>query len=105
VIIDEKARKLLLVEHDGLYTYDVYPLDAIKDNQVVNHKQSFITEGKGQKQEHVTTRIGVELTFKMVDGDKFITFYDHLEHNVYFLADFEKEAHQLCEKIDKAIKN
>lgn len=102
VIIDEKARKLLLIEHKGLYTYDVYPLDAINGNLVVNHRNSFVAEGKGQKQEHVTTRIGIELSFKMIDGEKFITFYDHLEHNIYLLADFEKEAHQLREKIDKA---
>lgn len=102
VIIDENARKLLLVDHKGLYTYDVYSLDAIKGNQVVNHRNSFVTEGKRQKQEHVTTRIGIELSFKMIDGGKFITFYDHLEHNVYLLADFEKEAHQLREKIDNA---
>jgi hypothetical protein len=102
VIIDEKARKLLLVEHNGLYTYEVYPLDAIKGNLVVNHKQSFVAQGKGQKEEHVTTKIGVALTFKLIDDEKFITLYDHLEHNVYLMADFEKEAHQLREKIDKA---
>jgi len=101
VIIDEKNRKLLIVEHNGIFSFDVYPLDAVHGNLVVSHKQSFTPEGKGQKPEHITTKIGVELSFKMIDGETFLTLYDHLEHNIFLMADLEKEAHQLCEKIEK----
>jgi hypothetical protein len=102
VIIDEKTRKLLIVDHNGIYSHEMYPLDAVKGNQVVNQKTAFTIEGKGLKQEHLTTKIGVELTFKMIDAEKFITLYDHLEHNVYHMAELEKEAHQLREKIEHA---
>jgi hypothetical protein len=102
VIIDEKARKLLIVEHNGIFSFEVFPLDAVSGNMVVNIKQPFIIDGKEQKKEHVTTRIGIELKFRKIDDGKFLQFYDHLEHNVYHIADFEKEAHQLREKIEKA---
>ena len=102
VIIDEKARKLLLVEHNGIFSFEVFPLDAVSGNMVVNIKQPFIIDGKEQKKEHVTTRIGVELKFRKIDEEKFLQFYDHLEHNVYHIAEFEKEAHQLREKIEKS---
>lgn len=102
IIIDEKGRQLLIVEHNGIFSFEVFPLDAVSGNAVVNVKQPFTIEGKGQKQEHITTRIGVELQFRKIDEEKFIKFYDHLEHNVYMLADFEKEAHQVREKIENA---
>jgi len=102
VIIDEKGRKLLIVEHNGIFSFEVFPLEAVSGNMVVNIKQPFTIEGKGQKQEHITTRIGVELKFRKLEEEKFLKLYDHLEHNVYHIADFEKEAHQLREKIDKA---
>lgn len=102
VIIDEKLKKLLIVEHNGTYSYDVYQLDAIKSNLVLNDKQTFPPAGKGQKPEHITTRIGVELTFQKKDEGKFLTLYDHYQHNIYLMADLEKEAHQLREIIEKA---
>jgi hypothetical protein len=102
LIIDEKGRKLLIVDHNGIFSFEVFQLDAVSGNAVVNVKQPFMIEGKGQKQEHITTRIGVELKFRKIDGEKFLKFYDHLEHNVYMIADFEKEAHQLREKIENA---
>ncbi len=102
LIIDEKGRQLLVVEHNGMYSFEVFPLDALCGNVVVNVKQPFTIEGKGKKQEHITTSIGVELRFRKIDGEKFIKFYDHLEHNVYMIADFEKEAHQVRDKIENA---
>lgn len=101
IIIDEKARKLLIVEHNGVFDFEVYPLDAIKAIQVENEKLSFTPVGKGQKQENITTRIGVKLSFKAAEG-KFLTLYDHHQHNIYLMTDFEKEAHQLRDVIDKA---
>ena len=103
VIMDEKNRKLLLVEHkDDVYSFDVYPLDAVKNVLVLNETQSFSPAGKGQKQEHLTKKIGLEITFKKPGEEKFLTLYDYLEHNVYLMHDLEKEAHELRDKIDKA---
>ncbi|OQP54266.1 hypothetical protein A4H97_22510 [Niastella yeongjuensis] len=102
LIIDEKGGKLLIVEHNGIFSFEVFQLDAVSGNIVVNIKQPFIIEGKEQKKEHITTRIGVELKFRKVEGARFLKLYDHLEHNVYMIADFEKEAHQIREKIEHA---
>ena len=102
VIIDESNRKLLIVDHKGdAFAYNVYPLDAINNILKVNKTQSFMPEGKGQKQEHITTNIGVELTFEKKDAGQFLILYDHLEHSIHQMADFEKDAGQLHDKIRK----
>src|SRR3954470_804258 len=46
VIIDEKGRQLLIVEHHGTFSFEVFPLDAVSGNTVVNIKQPFTIEGK-----------------------------------------------------------
>jgi hypothetical protein len=102
VIMDERSKKLLLIEHkDNVFSFNVYPLDAVKNVLVLNETQSFTPEGKGQRPETLTKRIGLEITFKKGDDEKFLTLYDYLEHNVYAMRDFEKEAHELRDKIEK----
>jgi hypothetical protein len=103
VIMDERNKKLLLIEHkEDVFSFNVYPLDAVKNVLVLNETRSLATQGKGQKPENLTTRIGLEITFKKGDDEKFLTLYDYLEHNVYTMRDFEKEAHELRDKIEKA---
>jgi hypothetical protein len=102
VIIDEKSRKLLLVEHNSVFSFEAYPLEALKNVLVINETNSFMPEGKGQKQEHLTTRIGIKVTLKKNEEEKFLTLYDYTEHNIYMMRDLEKEAHELREKIEKA---
>lgn len=103
VIMDERNKKLLLIDHkDDVFSFNVYPLDAVKNVLVLNETQSFAPQGKGQRPENLTTRIGLEISFKKGDDDKFLTLYDYLEHNVYAMRDFEKEAHELRDKIEKA---
>lgn len=104
IIIDEKSRKLLIIDHNkASFSYNVYPLEAIKGTQVINHKDSFLVNEKNQKHEHITTKIGVELILEKAGDEKFVILYDYLEHNIYLMADFEKEAHQLQDTIKKAI--
>lgn len=103
VIMDEKIKKLLLVEHKNEnFSFELFPLDAVKNVLVLNETKSFMPVGKGQKQEHLTTRIGLEITFKKGDTHKFLTVYDYLEHNIYLMRDLEKEAQELRDKIEKA---
>jgi hypothetical protein len=103
VIMDEKNKKLLLVTHkDEAFSFEAYPLDALKNVLVLNETQSITPEGKGQKQEHLITRIGLAITFKNAAGEKFITLYDYLVHHIYMLKDFEKDAHELRNKIERA---
>ncbi len=65
-------------------------------------RKSFTPEGKGQKPEHITTKIGVKVTFEKNGTEQFLILYDYLEHNIYQMADLEKEACQLHDKIKKA---
>jgi hypothetical protein len=103
VIIDENSRKLLIIDHKGeVFSHDAYPLDVLKGSFIMNDKQSFTPEGKGQKPEHITTRIGVKVTFEKNGTEQFLTLYDYLEHSIYQMADLEKEACQLHDKIKKA---
>jgi hypothetical protein len=103
VIMDERNKKLLLIEHkDDVFSFNVYPLDAVKNVLVLNETKSFTPEGKGKRPENLTTRIGLEISFKKGDDEKFLTLYDYLEHNVYAMRDLEKEAHELRDKIEKA---
>jgi hypothetical protein len=103
VIMDEKNKKLLLVEHkDEVFSFAVYPLDAVKHVVMLNDTMTLEAEGKGQKKEVLTKRIGLEIKFKKTEDEQFITLYDYLEHNIYLMRDFEKEAHELRDKIEKA---
>ena len=103
VIMDEKNKKLLLIEHkDDVFSFNVYPLDAVKNVLVLNETTTFEAAGKGQKKENLTTKIGLEINFKKAGDEKFITLYDYLEHNIYLMKDFEKEAHELRDKIERA---
>src|ERR1044072_47177 len=103
VIMDERNKKLLLIEHkEEAFSFTVYPLDAVKNVLVLNETRSFIPEGKGQKKENLTTRFGLEISFKKGDTDKFITLYDYLEHNSYQMQELDKEPHELRDKIEKA---
>lgn len=102
VIIDESSRKLLIVDHkDDVFSHEVYPLDAIKGAFIIKDSQSYTPEGKGQKQEHIITKIGVKVVFDKSSAEQFLVFYDYQEHNIYQMADFEKEACQLHDKIKK----
>jgi hypothetical protein len=102
VIIDENSRKMLIIDHKGdAFLHNTYPLDALK-GALINDKQSFTPEGKGQKPEHITTRIGVKVTFEKNGTEQFLILYDYLQHSIYQMADLEKEACQLHDKIKKA---
>lgn len=59
-------------------------------------------DGKGKRQEHITTKIGLELIFGKNREHKFLTVYDYVEHNIYQMKDFENEAHGLQARIEKA---
>ena len=103
VIIDESSRQLLIIDHKGdPFSHDAYPLGAINGILKINERQSFVPEGKGQKPEQITTKIGVGLTFEKNGAEKHLILYDYLEHSIYLMADFEKEAGQLHDIIKKA---
>jgi len=102
VIIDDIARKILVVSGRDQFSHELYSLDFIKTLRVVNQKQSFIVDEKSKKSETITTQVGVEIAFEKPQKEIFLTLYDHVEHNIFQMADLEKEAWQLHERITKA---
>jgi len=103
VIIDEKNRKLLIIDHArAVFSYDEYSLDEIREVKVEHHKQVFMQEGKGNKQEHITTKIGLELIVEKDSEHKFLTVYDYVAHSIYQMKDFENEALGLKTRIEQA---
>ncbi len=104
VIVDEKNRTFLIVNYkDGRFSYDLFPLGAIRSIKVVNHKQTLVSDEKGGKPEIFSTQIGVAVELEKNESEKFLTLYDYVEHNIYHMAELEKEAAQLCERIKKAL--
>lgn len=105
IVLDEKAAKVFVVDHRGAaLSHEVYSLAAIKNLKVLNLKQTLPAETAGQKPETFTTEIGVELLLDKTGERKFLVAYDHVEHNIFQLAGFEKEAAQLLERIANAQK-
>lgn len=96
VAIDEKSRKLLIVEHEGIFfSHDIYAFDDISDIKMVHQKQSVGSDEKGRKTEQLTTKIGLEISPGKKGTTTFLTFYDHIEHNIYQMARLEQEALEL----------
>lgn len=95
VVIDEKNRKLLVIEHEGfLFSHDIYAFGDIGDIRMIHQKQTIDRAEKDRKKEHLTTKIGLEISLKK-GLSKFLTFYDHMEHSIFQMAGFEKEAVEL----------
>jgi hypothetical protein len=102
VIIDEGSRRILLVNHhEHPLSHEQYSLDYIKTLKVANIKQT-IRDEQSKKTEVITTHIGVEIGFEKPDKEILIVFYDHMKHSIFHMADMEKEAWELHEKIAKA---
>ena len=102
VIIDESSRKILVIDHrEHPLSHEQFSLDFIKTLRVVNLKQTIRNE-QDKKAEVITTQIGVEIAFEKPDKEILIVFYDHIEHNIFQMAELEKEAWQLHENITRA---
>lgn len=103
VIIDEKSRMLLIIDHaQAVFSYDEYTLDEIREMRVEHQKHVVMPEGKDKRKEHIVTKIGLELIIGKDRKNKFLTVYDHLEHNIHQLKDLEKDANGLLTRIEKA---
>ena len=102
VTIDESSRKVLIVDHrENDLTHELHSLDFIKTLKVVNLKQT-IPHERNKTTEVITTQIGVEIVFEKPEKEIFLVFYDHTEHNIFQMAELEKEAWQLHGRITKA---
>lgn len=106
IAIDETERKLLLVNWKGTgFSHELHRLDDIKTLSVQTIRQNVLEEAKA-KPEIVTAQIGIEFTLHKTEEKRFLTFYNHIDHSVSQIADFTKEATQLCDKLKtlKAVK-
>ena len=106
VILDEVNRKLLVIDHvDSTYSHRLYELDDIKALEVLHVKQIMGSEGKNTRSETFTSYIGLQIVCENGTSSKqLLVFYDHLKHNVFLMADMEKEAKQLQQTIKETIK-
>jgi hypothetical protein len=103
VLVDEKLRKILVVHHpENNLSHEQFSLDYIRSAKVVNLKESIPGDDQNKKAEVITTQIGVEISFEKPEKEVFLVVYDHIEHNIFQMADLEKEARELHEEIAKA---
>lgn len=103
VLIDESSRKIVVISHyENNFPHEQLSLDYIKSIKVVNLKGTVKTDNQNKKTEVVTTQIGVEIVSEKPGKEIFLIVYDHIEHNIFQMADLEDEARELQEAITKA---
>jgi len=82
-------------------SHEQLSLDYIKTVKVVNLKETIKADDQ-KRTEVITRQIGVEISFEKLEKEIFLVVYDHIEHNIFQMADLEKEARELQEVITKA---
>jgi hypothetical protein len=102
VLIDEALRKILVVDHQENLSHERLSLDYVKSVKVLNVKETVMADSQNKKTEVITKQIGVEVAFEKPDKEIFLVVYDHITHNIFQMADLEKEARELQEMITKA---
>ena len=101
VLINEGSRKILVVGHHEDLSHEQLSLDYIKTVKVINLKETIKADDQ-KRTEVITKQIGVEISFEKPEKEIFLVVYDHIEHNIFQMADLEKEAQELQEIITKA---
>lgn len=101
VLIDDSSRKILVVNHHESLSHEQLSLDYIKTVKVVNLKETIKADDQ-KRTEVITRQIGVEISFEKLEKEIFLVVYDHIEHNIFQMADLEQEARELQEVITKA---
>lgn len=98
VVIDEGLQEILIVNHhkDNL-THQQFSIDNIGSAKVVSLKETIRIDDK--RTELITSQIGVEIRFKKPEKEVFLVVYDHIEHNIFQMADLENEARELHKRI------
>lgn len=103
IVLDEANRKLLVIDQKGgSFSHELFLLDEIRNVRLFTHTDVSLPAGKDGKSENFTTAIGVELITGKTGASKFLTLYDHVEHNIYQMSELEAEARQLQAKIAAA---
>jgi hypothetical protein len=103
VLIDESSRKILVIgHHENNFSHEQLSLDYIKSIKVVNLKETVKADHQNKKTEVITTQIGVEIVSEKPGKEIFLIVYDHIEHNIFQMADLEEEARELQDIITKA---
>jgi len=99
IVMDEKKRKLLLVNwKDFEFSHELHSLQEIKSLSVQTVKQNMIEEGTS-KPDIVTTQVGIEMKLQN-DEKRFLVFYNHTVHSVFQIPEMTAEATALCGKVN-----
>ena len=101
ILIDENLRKILVFNHHEDLSHQQLSLDYLKTVKVVTLKETIKADDQSKKVEVITKQIGVELFFEKPEKKIFLVVYDHIEHNIFQMADLEKEARDLHEVITR----
>jgi hypothetical protein len=99
IVIDETSRKLLIVDHHENLSHECLSLEYMRSAKVVILKDTIRADDQSKKTETITKQIGVELVFERPEKEIVLVVYDHIEHNIFQMADLEKEAGELCKII------
>lgn len=100
LVLDEKEGKLLVVNwKDVDFSHEWHRLEDFRSLSVQTIRQDVAKDGSARA-ETITAAIGIEMTRKETAEKMFLTFYSHLEHSIYQMADFTTDAGQLCEKLN-----
>ena len=97
VIIDELMGKLLVIDHRKMLSHEVYDLRYVDNIRVITEQQALHPRNRS-KPDTIVTKVGVQFTQKD-GGHRLLVLYDHLEHNIYQMDVYVREAKILCEKI------
>ena len=102
IVIDETSRKLLIVDHRENLSHECLSLEYMRSAKVVSLKDTVRANDQNKKTETITKQIAVELAFERPEKEILLVVYDHIEHNIFQMADLEKEAGELCKVLTKA---
>ena len=104
VLLDDTKRRLLIIDHvNHTYSHTLYELDDIKGIELINLKRFIPSHEGNKKSESYTSQIGLEIiSGNGTPSKQLLVFYDHIKHSVYLMAEMEKKAKQLQQRIKEA---
>ena len=98
VILDENARKLLVIYLKGNGWYNLINIGKIKGLNIIKEPPG-LPWGNQKYAELFPTKVAIEIESSEDDGSEQIVFYDHIEQNVHVLPEMEREATRLLDRI------
>lgn len=102
--MDSNARKIVHIKalREKPETI-VIDLSDIKTCQMKGVEQSFFMDNEKKRKETITTRFGLELTYRNNDELSHILFYDYIQNNMAQLGELKAKALEWDRRINEVI--